>query len=85
MHHIVFDHLQAAGFGLVCLTAPDFGRVRLHAAYVVVQSAVEVVLVVGMAQAAKEGEELGELVKGVNRTEGIALDVSVAQGARGGL
>lgn len=33
-------------------------------------------LVIGMARAAKEGEELGELVKGVNRTDGIALDVS---------
>ena len=76
VHHLVFDRLQAAGFGLFCLTAPDFGRVMLHAVYVVVQSAVEVVLVVGMARAAKEGEELGELVKGVNRTDGIALDVS---------
>ena len=76
VHHLVFDRLQAAGFGLFCLTAPDFGRVMLHAVYVVVQSAVEVVLVIGIARAAKEGEELGELVKGVNRADGIALDVS---------
>ena len=76
VHHVLFDRLQASGFGLYCLTEPDFGRVMLHAVYVVVQSAVEVVLVTGMVRAAKEGDELGELVAGVNRTDGIALDVS---------
>ena len=76
VHHVMFDRLQAAGFGLYCLTEPDFARVMLHAAYVVVQSAVEVVLVIGMARAAKEGEELGELVAGVNGVDGIALNVS---------
>ncbi len=76
IHHVLFDRLQAAGFGLYCLNEPDFLRVMLHAVYVVVQSAVEVVLVIGMARAAHEGEELGVLVAGVNRTDGIALDVS---------
>ncbi len=76
VHHVLFDRLQAAGFGLYCLNEPDFLRVMLHAVYVVVQSAVEVVLVIGMARAAHEGEELGVLVAGVNRTDGIALDVS---------
>ena len=76
VHHVLFDRLQASGFGLYCLTEPDFGRVMLHAVYVVVQSAVEVVLVTGLVRAAKDGDELGELVAGVNRTDGIALDVS---------
>jgi len=76
VHHVLFDRLQAAGLGVYCLTEPNFGRVMLHAVYVVVQSAVEVVLVVGMARSAREGEELGVLVAGVNRADGIALDVS---------
>ena len=37
VHHVLFDRLQAAGFGLYCLTEPDFARVMLHAVYVVVQ------------------------------------------------
>ena len=76
VHHLAFDRLQAAGLGVYCLTEPDFSRVMLHATYVAVQSAVEVVLVLGMARAAREGEELGVLVAGVNRADGIALDVS---------
>jgi methyl-accepting chemotaxis protein len=76
VHHVLFDRLQASGFGLYCLTEPDFGRVMLHAVYVIVQSAVEVVLVIGTARSAREGEELGLLVSTVNRADRIALDVS---------
>ena len=75
VHHIVFDRLQAAGMGFYCTTAPDFMRILLHAAYVVVQSGVEVVLAISMRQAAREGEELGQLVASVNRSDSIALDV----------
>ncbi len=76
VHHVLFDRLQASGYGIFCLTQPDFMRVMLHALYVVIQSAVEVVLAVGMARAAREGDELAALVSGVNRTDGIALGVS---------
>ena len=38
VHHIVFDRLQAAGMGFYCTTAPDFMRILLHAAFVVVPS-----------------------------------------------
>jgi methyl-accepting chemotaxis protein len=31
MHHVLFDRLQAAGFGVYCMTSPDFARVALHA------------------------------------------------------
>ena len=76
VHHVVFDRLQAAGFGLYCLSAPNFAVIMLHAAYVVVQSGVEIVLVLGMARAARAGEELAVLVARVNQPDGIALDVS---------
>jgi len=76
VHHIAFDRLQAAGYGFYCLSAPNFPVILLHAAYVVVQSGVEVLLVLGMARAAQTGDELGVLVSRVNQADGIALDVS---------
>ena len=75
VHHIVFDRLQAAGMGFYCTTAPDFMRIILHAVFVIIQSGVEVVLAVTMSRAAMEGEELGQLVASVNRTDSISLDV----------
>jgi methyl-accepting chemotaxis protein len=75
VHHVAFDRLQAMGWGLYCISEPDFMRIILHAAYVVVQAAVEVVLAVRMRSASMEGEELGQLVSSVNREEGISLQV----------
>ena len=75
VHHVGFDRLQAAGLGFYCTTAPDFMRTISHALYVVIQSAVEIVLAVQMSRAAKEGEELAVLVTSVNRSDGISLDV----------
>ena len=76
VHHIGFDRLQAAGFGVYCLTEPGFLRVVAHALYVVVQSSVEVTLAVYMSRAARTGHELGQLIDTVNRNERISLDVS---------
>jgi len=76
VHHVAFDRLQAAGLGLYCLSAPNFAVIVLHAVYVVVQSGVEMILVVGMARAAQSGEELSVLVAKVNQPDGIALDVA---------
>ncbi|MBI2746498.1 MAG: chemotaxis protein [Burkholderiales bacterium] len=74
VHHVLFDRLQAAGFGLYCLTQPNFGVVVIHAVYVVIQTALEVVLAVSMGRTARQGLELGQLVAAVDRTDGIALD-----------
>ncbi|MBT3065470.1 methyl-accepting chemotaxis protein [Rhodoferax sp. U11-2br] len=76
VHHVLFDRLQAAGYGLYCLTEPNFKVIVLHAVYVVVQSGVEIVLVTGMARAAQAGEELAVLVSRINQTDGISLNVS---------
>ena len=85
VHHIAFDRLQASGMGFYCLSESNFTLVILHAVYVVVQSAVEVVLAVNMSRAAREGDELGALVASVNRADSIALDVgTVATATPGG-
>jgi len=76
VHHIAFDRLQAAGFGFYCLTQPDFAIIVLHAVYVVIQTALEVVLAVFMGRTAREGVELGKLVAGVDRPDGISLNVT---------
>ncbi|MCB2018029.1 MAG: chemotaxis protein, partial [Hydrogenophaga sp.] len=76
VHHVLFDRLQAAGLGFYCLSEPDFARVLLHAGYVVIQTGLEIVLLVGMGRMAKEGGELAAMVASVNQADGIALDVS---------
>ena len=76
VHHVLFDRLQAAGLGFYCTTEANFARVLLHAAYVVIQTGLEVVLAVGMGRTAREGAELTRLVRSVNQADGIALDVS---------
>ncbi|MDD4943505.1 MAG: chemotaxis protein, partial [Rhodoferax sp.] len=75
VHHVVFDRLQAAGYGLYCLSTPDFAVIMLHAVYVVVQSGVEVLLVMGFTRAAVAGDEMAVLVAAVNRADGMSLDV----------
>jgi methyl-accepting chemotaxis protein len=76
VHHVLFDRLQAAGLGFYCLTEPNFWRVVLHAVYVVIQTGLEVVLALGMGRTAREGAELVQLVKAVDQSDGIVLDVS---------
>ncbi len=79
VHHVLFDRLQAAGVGLYCIVKPDFGRVVIHAAYVVIQTAVQSVMAINMAKAAREGDELRVLVAQVNRDETIDLNVHGVQ------
>ena len=76
LHHVVFDRLQAAGFGVYCLTRPDFSQVVLHAVYVVIQTSLEVVLAVTMRRAGQEGAELIQLVSQVRNGDNIQLDLS---------
>ena len=75
LHHVVFDRLQAAGFGLYCIAQADFGRIVIHAVYVVIQTSVQSVMAVNMARAAREGDELRILVAQVNRDATIDLNV----------
>ncbi|MCZ8253158.1 MAG: methyl-accepting chemotaxis protein [Hylemonella sp.] len=73
VHHVLFDRLQAAGFGLYCLSQANFGVIIIHAVYVVIQTALEVLMAVRMSQTARQGAELGQLVSSVERADGIAL------------
>lgn len=63
VHHIAFDRLQAFGWPVYCMTEPNFGRVLMHAAFVVVQTGVEIVMAVRMRADATEAQELHDLCK----------------------
>jgi methyl-accepting chemotaxis protein len=75
VHHVVFDRLQAAGFGFYCTTQPDIARIVLHATYVVLQSALEVFVALRMQARAREGDELHRMIAIVDRPDGLSLDV----------
>jgi len=75
VHHIVFDRMMAAGFGVYCLPEADFATIILHATYVIIQTGLEVTLVIGMNKAIMEGQELQQLVGKVNQSHGIDLNV----------
>ena len=75
VHHVLFDRLQAAGFGVYCTTKPDFANIMLHATYVVLQSALEVFVALRMQAQAREGDELRRMIAAIDRTDGLGLDV----------
>lgn len=86
VHHVVFDRLQAAGIGVYCITSPDFGLVMLHALYVVIQTVLEVILVVNMGRTTRESAELRRLSDALAYGDQIMLDVShIAVSTPGGL
>ncbi|MEG2047642.1 MAG: methyl-accepting chemotaxis protein [Comamonas sp.] len=76
VHHVLFDRLQAWGLGMYCLTEASFPRVLLHAAYVVLQTGVEIFIVYRMNQAFAQGRELNTLVQQVDQPRAMVLDVA---------
>ena len=75
VHHIAFDRLQAAGFGVYCTPEPNFLKIVMHAAYVVLQTSLEVWIAVRMAALARQGDELSTLVREVETDGQISLDL----------
>ncbi|MCW5662192.1 MAG: chemotaxis protein, partial [Piscinibacter sp.] len=75
VHHVLFDRLQAAGLGVYCTPEPNLLKIVMHAAYVVVQTSLEVVIAVRMAAMARQGEELAALVRAVDAGDGVSLQV----------
>src|SRR5690606_10341410 len=63
-------------FAVYCTPQPDLGKIALHAAYVVAQTAVEVVLAIRLRHAETEAAELLGIVAHIDRGREIGLDVS---------
>ena len=67
VHHLTFNYLQELGYGVRCMTEPGFGRVVVHAAYVIVESAVLCYLSIVLR---REAVQAGELAFGVAALSG---------------
>ena len=76
VHHVLFDRLQAAGVGVYCTPEPNFLKIVMHAAYVVLQTALEVWIAVRMAALGRQGDELSALVHEVEADGQISLDLT---------
>jgi len=58
LHHLSFSWLQEAGFGVLCMPEPGFGRVLIHAAYVVAETGVLCYLAISLRRDALRAAEL---------------------------
>ncbi|OBS31372.1 hypothetical protein A9O67_01720 [Tepidimonas fonticaldi] len=76
VHHVAFDRLQAAGWGLYCLSEPNFPVILLHAAYVVVQTGFEVMLILWLARQVRDNAEVAALADSLSRGGHVVLDVA---------
>ncbi|MBK7529440.1 methyl-accepting chemotaxis protein [Piscinibacter sp.] len=75
VHHVAFDRMQAAGMGVYCTPEPNFLKIVMHAGYVVLQTALEVLIAVRMAAIARQGDELGVLMGEIDANGQISLDL----------
>jgi methyl-accepting chemotaxis protein len=75
VHHLSFNYLQELGFGVRCMTEPGFARVLVHAAYVVVESAVLCFLAVMSRREALQAGELTFGVAGLSRGAPGTIDL----------
>ena len=86
VHHVAFDRLQAAGFGVYCTPAPDLLKIVMHAGYVVVQTSLEIYIAVKIGALARQGEELARLVHAVDAHGAVSLDLTAqAANSTGGI
>jgi methyl-accepting chemotaxis protein len=79
LHHVGFDRLQAAGWGVYCLSEPHFGTILAHAGYVVVQTTFEVFFVVCLARNVRSSTEVAWLARNMKDPTHIVLDTSGVQ------
>ncbi len=75
VHHLSFNYLQELGYGVRCMTEPGFARVLVHAAYVVVESAVLCFLAVLSRREAVQAGELTFGVAGLSRGAPGTIDL----------
>ena len=76
VHHILFDRLQAWGYGIYCTSQADFAKIILHAVFVIIQTAVEIYILKNMVQSFMQGIELQGLVNAVHDGEQFNLNIA---------
>jgi methyl-accepting chemotaxis protein len=70
VHHLSFNYLQQAGFGVNCFTTPGLGIVLAHAAYVVVETAVLSYLAVVLRREGVQSSELQHMIQRMTAQDG---------------
>jgi methyl-accepting chemotaxis protein len=63
VQHAVFNELQAAGWAVSCFTEPSRAQVAMHAAYVIVQTAMEVWIARTLALEARQAGDVQAIVR----------------------
>jgi methyl-accepting chemotaxis protein len=75
VHHLLFNQLQALGWGVYCFTEPGLARVVAHAAYVVLQVGVLSAIALSMQRDQRMAQELRAMAAAVRSSDG-ALDLA---------
>lgn len=70
VHHLTFNYLQLAGFGVFCFSQPALSTVLIHAAYVVAQAGLLIYIARHMRADAQAGIELALLGESLSREAG---------------
>ncbi|MYM68459.1 chemotaxis protein [Pseudoduganella sp. FT55W] len=78
VHHLSFHYLQEWNYGVMCFTRPQLSTVFIHAAYVVVESAVLIFLATILRRAANQASELESIVSALAAIEG-RIDLSATE------
>lgn len=71
LHHVSFNYFQELGYGVRCLAEPGFGRVLVHAAYVVVETCVLCFLSVMLKRETMQAAELTTTVAALSGKDGV--------------
>jgi methyl-accepting chemotaxis protein len=77
VHHLSFNYFQQWGWGPICFTEPSLAMVLEHAAYVVAEAGVLVVLAQRARADFRVGRELQRIADGFVRADG-SIDFAVA-------
>ena len=70
VHHLSFNFFQQWGWGPMCFTEPGLAKVLEHAAYVVAEAGVLILLAQRAHSEFAAGEELGSIAQRLVRTDG---------------
>ncbi|MET0533422.1 MAG: methyl-accepting chemotaxis protein, partial [Steroidobacter sp.] len=74
VHHLSFNYFQELGWGVMCFTKPGLGIVIVHAAYVVVETAVLSYLALVLEHESVQSAELQRMLEDMMREDGkVAL------------
>ncbi len=78
VHHLSFNYFQTWGWGPVCFVEPSFMRVVEHAAYVIAESGILIVLTAQARADFSASDELTHIAEGIVRADG-SVDFAVAR------